>query len=244
MINHWDKDKYTISNELINYCKSNVTLIMATLNEEKTIKYILDSSRPFCKEILVIDGHSSDQTRDIAQENGAIVFLDHGLGKGDAIRVGIMKASEKVLVFIDADMSHNPEDIPKLVAPIFHNNVDHVVGSRPKGGSDELHGDFNKFIRMIGSDIITLGINYRFNVRLTDSQNGFRAIKSSVAQKLNLQENITTIEQELTIKTLKHHYKIAEVPTHEYARLYGDSRISLIKVSTRYVYSWLKYLFF
>jgi len=112
------------------------------------------------------------------------------------------------------------------------------------GGSDEAHGDLYKFIRMWGSDIITLGINYRFNVRLTDSQNGFRAIRRDVARALNLKENITTIEQEMVIKTLKKGYRMAEVPAHEYARKYGTSSIKLRKVMFRYVYSWLKYLFF
>jgi dolichol-phosphate mannosyltransferase len=130
------------------------------------------------------------------------------------------------------------------VRPILDDEADHVTGSRMRGGSDELHGDFGKFIRMIGSDIITLGINYRFNIRLTDSQNGFRAIKASVAKKLPLQENITTIEQEMIIKTLRLGYRMSEIPTHEYARKFGESNIRISKVWWRYVWSWLRYLFF
>jgi len=99
-------------------------------------------------------------------------------------------------------------------------------------------------MRMIGSDIITLGINYRFGVRLSESQNGFRAILTRVARELDLREEITTIEQEMTIKTLRCGYRIAEVPTHEYQRRFGESKIQLRRVSIRYVYSWLKYLFF
>jgi dolichol-phosphate mannosyltransferase len=130
------------------------------------------------------------------------------------------------------------------VQPILDDKADHVTGSRGKGGSDELHGDIGKFIRMTGGDIITLGINYRFGVRLTDSQNGFRAIRTAVAKKLDLKENITTIEQEMIIKTIKKGYRICEVPSHEYARKYGDSSIKVSRVWFRYVYSWLKYLFF
>lgn len=244
MNKHWEKDKYKSSPELSRFCEENISVIIATLNEELTIKTVIDSCKPYCNEILVIDGHSSDKTKEIAAQCQANIYMDNRRGKGDALRVGISKAKGSIIVFIDADMSHDPADIPKLVSPIFHDNIDHVVGSRPKGGSDELHGDFNKFIRMIGSDIITLGINYRFNIRLTDSQNGFRAIKTSVARSLKLCEDITTIEQELTIKTLKNKFTMSEVPTHEYARAYGDSRIRLLKVTFRYVYSWLKYLFF
>jgi hypothetical protein len=61
-----------------------------------------------------------------------------------------------------------------------------VIGSRGKGGSDELHGTLEQFIRYIGSQLIMLAINYRWNVRLTDSQNGFRAIRRDVGGKLGL----------------------------------------------------------
>lgn len=219
-----------------------VSVVVPTRNEEAGIAEIISHCRPYADEILIVDGHSIDRTREIAKNMGARVILDHARGKGDAIRTAIEAVEGDVIVFIDADYSHNPRHILHLLVPIFRNEADHVAGSRTRGGSDELHGDLHKFMRMIGSDIITLGINYRFNVRLTDSQNGFRAIKTCVARELDLREEITTIEQEMTIKTLRKGYRISEVPTHEYARRFGESRITLWKVSWRYVYSWLKYL--
>jgi dolichol-phosphate mannosyltransferase len=77
---------------------------------------------------------------------------------------------------------------------------------------------------------------------LTDSQNGFRAIKKDVILSLKLKENITTIEQEMTMKCLKKGFIITEVPTHEYSRKYGESVIKLRKVWFRYVYSFIKHL--
>ena len=123
---------------------------------------------------MVVDGHSTDLTADLAKKAGALVIFDNGKGKGAAIRLAIENVSGDIIVFIDADGSHAPEDIPRLLEPILKDDADHVTGSRMMGGSDELHGDLGKFIRMLGSDIITLGINYRYNVRLTDSQNGFQ----------------------------------------------------------------------
>lgn len=231
-----------------NSLKKLVSVVIPTKNEEKNITHIIEGVKKSCfgflKETIVVDGHSQDKTREIARKLGVKIVLDHGRGKGDAIRTAIEHLKGEIAVFIDADGSHDPKDIRKLVGPILQNKADHVSGSRMLGGSDELHGDFNKFLRMMGSDIITLGINYRFGVRLTDTQNGFRAIKTSVVRKLDLKENITTIEQEMIIKTLRYGYKITEVPTHEYRRKYGSSTIKLQKVAWRYVYSWLKYLFF
>lgn len=223
--------------------KDKLSIIIPTKNEEANIRDIILKCGRFSDDIIVIDAHSGDKTQEIAESLGAQVFLDDKSGKGSAIRLGINKAERDVLVFIDADGSHDPEDIPKVVTPILEDRADHVSTSRMRGGSDELHGDFLKFVRMVGSDIITLGINYRFNVRLTDSQNGFRAIKRKVALDLDLKENITTIEQEMIIKTLKKGYRILEVPSHEYERKYGDSNVKVSKVWLRYVYSWLKYLF-
>ena len=85
-----------------------------------------------------------------------------------------------------------------------------------------------------------IGINWRYKVNLTDSQNGFRAIRTDVIRNLDLKENITTIEQEMTMKCLKKGHVVGEVPTHEYAREFGDSTIKLRKVWLRYVTNFLK----
>jgi dolichol-phosphate mannosyltransferase len=178
---------------------------------------------------MVVDGHSTDNTREIALKMEARVVTDDGKGKGDGVRVGIQEASGDIVVFIDADGSHDPKDIPRLVRPIQEGRADLVIGSRMTGGSDELHGDINRFIRMTGSHIILLLINYRWNIRLTDVQNGFRAINTQVARKLNLKENSHSIEQEMVMKCAKQGYRLAEVPSHEYERRHGKSTINLKK---------------
>ncbi len=224
--------------------KASISVIVVAKNEEKTIGDILKKVKPFASEVILIDGHSKDKTRDIAEKEKATIFFDHGKGKGEAVRVGIKKATGNILVFIDADGSHDPRDIPRLVKPIMVGESDLVIGSRMLGGSDELHGTWNKFLRESASHLIILGINWRFGVFLTDAQNGLRAIKKEVAQKLNLTENITTIEQEMTIKAVRAGYRVSEVATHEYRRQNGNSSIFLRKVWLRYLYTWLKYLLF
>jgi len=217
--------------------------VIMTRNEEGNIADIIRSTKPFVDDIYVVDGHSTDRTREIAASEGAKVLLDNGKGKGDGIRTAIKKIDSDILVFIDADGSHDPQDIPKLVAPIQQGRADMVVGSRGRGGSDELHGDIQKLLRMIGSDIILIAINYRWKCHLTDSQNGFRAVRTQAARDVNLKENITTIEQEMTMKFLKKGYTIDEIPAHEYARKHGQSKIRLSKVWFRYIWSAVKNLF-
>src|SRR5213079_3356391 len=118
-------------------------------------------------------------------------------------QVAIERVTSDLIVFIDADGSHDPDDIPQLVAPIVEGRADHVSGSRLIGGSSELHGGFDEFFRLMGSSLITACINRRFGVRLSESQNGFRAIRSDVVRDLGLTERWTTIEQEMIIKTLR-----------------------------------------
>jgi dolichol-phosphate mannosyltransferase len=148
-----------------------------------------------------------------------------------------------VTVFLDADGSHDPEDIPLLVEPIFADRADHVSASRLRGGSSELHGGFDEFFRLTGSSFITACINWRFKCALSESQNGFRAIRTSVLRQLDLAEDITTIEQEMIIKTLRRGFRMAEVPSHEHPRAHGTSHISVWRSAPRYGWSLVRYLF-
>ena len=200
-------------------------MVIPAKDEEGLIGEIVDAVTPFADEVLVVDGHSRDRTAAIATDHGARVILDHGRGKGEAMRLAISQITDGVIVFVDADGSHEPADIPKLVAPIVAGEADLVIGSRGKGGSDELHGTAEQFLRYVGSQLIMLAINYRWNVRLTDSQNGFRAIRRDVASRLGLNSNLTTIEQEMLMKALKQGYRVTEIASHDVERQWGVSKV-------------------
>jgi dolichol-phosphate hexosyltransferase len=114
-----------------------ISLILPTRNEAPGIAELIAAARPFADEIVVVDGHSTDGTAQIASATGVRVVLDGGRGKGDAYRVGIAAATRDIVVFMDADGSHEPADIPRLVAPIRDGDAECVIASRHKGGSDE-----------------------------------------------------------------------------------------------------------
>src|SRR4051812_42261286 len=141
-----------------------VSVVIPTRDEEGLIAAIVEAVRPHATEILVVDGHSTDRTREIAAACGARVILDAGRGKGEALRRSFTEARGEILVFIDADGSHDPNDIPRLVAPIRQGQAELVIGSRTRGGSDELHGTAEQLLRYVGSQLIMLAINYRWDV--------------------------------------------------------------------------------
>lgn len=219
-----------------------VSVVIPTRNEEQTIEPVIARCRSHADEIVVIDGHSTDATRDVATRLGARVVLDNGRGKGAALRQAIGLVRGDILVFIDADGSHDPDDIPKMVDPIVRGEAEHCIASRMRGGSDELFATFPQFVRMVGGQMITLAINYRFGIRITDSQNGFRAFLTEAARRLALHEDGTTNEQEMTIKSIRHGLRIMEIPIHEYARAAGESKINVWRDGPRYVFSCIKYL--
>lgn len=212
-----------------------VTVVVPTLDEEDTVGPVLEAVRHHADELLVVDGHSRDRTRDIAAAAGATVLLDGGGGKGVAVRMALEVAANPIVVFIDADGSHEPADVPRLVAPLRAGEAEVVIGSRMTGGSEELFNDLPEFVRLTGSMIINLAINYRWGVRLSDTQNGFRAVLRDQVRALGLREAGTTIEQEMVMKALAAGQRVVNVPSHEYRRRGGVSKVVVRRVWLRYV---------
>jgi len=229
---------------LARHVAADVSAVVAAKQEGPTIAEVVARARLYAGAVIVVAGRSTDGTAEIAGRSGAKVIADGGRGKGEAIRRAIPLVETPVTVFLDADGSHDPEDIPLLVEPIASGLADHVSASRLMGGSSELHGGFDEFLRLAGSSFITACINWRFRCRLSESQNGFRAIRTSVLRMLDLRGTTTTIEQEMIMKTLKGGWRMAEVPSHEHPRRYGASHISVWRCAPRYGCSLVRNLFF
>lgn len=215
-----------------------VTVVIPARNEAATIAFVVAECQRYAGQVLVVEGGSTDATAEAAIAAGARLVRDPGIGKGVALRRGVDAVTTSVCVFIDADGSHDPIDIPLLVEPIKRGIADHVTGSRLLGGSDELHGGGDEFLRLAGSAFITYLINRRYATRLSDSQNGFRAIRTELFRTLDLRSRHTTIEMEMIMATLAAGYTIAEVPTHERPRAAGFSKISLLRATTWFAYGW------
>lgn len=204
-----------------------LTAVVVARNEEATIADVVRAAARVVSDVVVLDGHSTDRTRALAAEAGARVILDPGRGKGSAIRWSLAHLDADVLVFIDADGSHDPADIPKLAAPVLTGEADLCIGSRFSGGSDELSLSVSQLVRSIGNILMNIAINRRWKVALTDTLNGFRAVRRQAALEAGLTEDRHTIEQEMVMKLLARGATVINVPAHEYARRAGTSHIDI-----------------
>jgi dolichol-phosphate hexosyltransferase len=214
---------------LSDYGNCRVVAVVLAKNEEHTIGDAVQRTLKFVHEVVVMDGHSSDQTAEIAQRMGAKVYRDPGRGKGSALRQSLKCIQADVLVFVDADGSPDPADVPRVVMPVVKGEADLCVGSRFAGGSEELSLSISQLIRTIGNILMNIAINRRWHVYLTDTLNGFRAVRRQAALDVALREDTHTIEQEMVMKMLRSGYRVINVPTHEYARRYGRSHINIWK---------------
>jgi len=217
-----------------------VTLVIPCRNEARNLESLLPQVQGLTEELIIVDGHSADNTRELSLEHGATYVLDNRMGKGDALRVGIARATKDICVFIDADLSHDAADIPRLVAPILDGRADMVLGSRMRGGSDEFIATFMELIRLAGNMGLTWLINLRCGSKLSDSQNGFRAVRTDLLRSLNLNSVKHTIELEMTMRALRKKARVVEVATHESCRRYGQSSLSVAHQGVLFLWFYLR----
>lgn len=218
------------------YDAAAVTVVILARNEEQTIAQVVADASVWGRDVLVMDGRSSDGTKAQAEQKGARVVSDSGRGKGAAIRESLSIAETEFVVFLDADGSHDPRDIPALVAPLAQGEADLCVGSRFAGGSDELSVTIGQLVRTVGNILMNIAINKRWGVELTDTLNGFRGVRRQAALSVDLMEDTHTIEQEMVMKFLRHGFTVANAPTHEFKRQFGESHIRIWREWPKFVW--------
>lgn len=215
----------------------NFTLIVPAFDEFESLKILLPKIQNLTKDIIVIDPDTDDGTKELCAQLSVRWIKQNSRGKGRGLAEAVNEAQFDTVCFIDADLAHDPSMVVKLVTPILEGDAVHVSGSRMLGGSSELFADADHFFRLLGSLIINYAISLKFGWKMTDCQNGFRAIDKNFFKSLNLNSTHTTIEQELVGKTLASGNFILEVPTHEYARIAGESKINILKHGFNYIFS-------
>ena len=163
--------------------KNRISVIIPALNEEKTIQKAIEEVKPFCKNVIVVNDGSTDNTKQIAIEHGAVI-VDHklNLGLGQSLRDGIKKAqsfNSDIIVNFDADLQYRAKEIPSLVYYVIKDEYDLIMGSR-FAGTIESMPKFKKF----ANKLYTRLLRYLTKVGISDGQTGFRAFTSEFAKKI------------------------------------------------------------
>ncbi len=158
--------------------KPRVTVLICTLNEEATISHALSKVPPWVHEVLLVDGHSSDSTVDVARQfrSDIRVFYQPGKGKGDALRLGIQNASGDIIVTLDADGQTDPEEMAKFVEPLL-TGYDWVKGSRLAYGRPPNMS----WHRWFGNKVLAITSNILHGTRYTDICSGYNAFISTLS---------------------------------------------------------------
>ncbi len=193
-----------------------VTVIVPVYNEMKTVDTLLHRlmEAPFEKQIVVVDDGSTDGTLDVLRQHPDITLVTHpkNIGKGMAIRSGIAHAKGEVCIIQDADLEYSPDEIPRLVQPIFERQTDVVYGNRFWNGLPSGMAWPNKLVnRLLASMVRVL-----FGVPMQDEATCYKAFRTTVLRSIPL--NCLRFEfcPEVTARLLKSGVKISEMPLYHY----------------------------
>jgi len=207
--------------------QTKITVLLCTLNEEKNLPHVLLRIPDYIDEVLIVDGHSKDNTVQLAQKlhPRVRVLYQSGRGKGDALRYGIKNARGDIIVMLDADGSMDPDEIPRFLEPLLK-GCDFVKGSRfmPGGGTADMSTH-----RKFGNWVFTTLTNVFHGCKYTDLCYGYNAFWKRVFDKVMFEGNGFEVETEINIKIKKAGLKIAEVPSYEAPRLNGDGKLHSFK---------------
>jgi glycosyltransferase involved in cell wall biosynthesis len=207
--------------------KGEIGVIIPAFNEENAVgKVVQELPRNWIQEIVVVDNNSSDHTQTRAREAGATVLTESFQGYGASCLKGIdhfknLDRPPEVIVFIDADYSDFPEQLPQLVTPIMENRADLVIGSRALGQREK---GAMTIPQVFGNWLATTLIQIFFGFRFTDL-GPFRAIRFEHLLELNMRDKTYGWTVEMQVKALKMGLRCTEIPV-DYRNRVGVSKIS------------------
>lgn len=203
-----------------------VTVVVPALNEAENLQYVLPLIPSWVHEVLLVDGHSTDNTVEVAYQllPSIRVVQQSGRGKGDALRSGFMAASGDIIVMLDADGSTSPLEIPVFVGALLAGG-DFVKGSRflQGGGTADM-----PLYRKLGNWSFVVMARLLFGGTFSDLCYGYNAFWTHVIKTLELDGDGFEIETMMNIRALRAGYKVVEVPSFEAERVHGVGRLRAI----------------
>jgi len=204
-----------------------VSVVVPAKNEARNLEHVFGTIPAWVDEIVLVDGHSTDDTVEVAQKLHPAVRIVHqqGRGKGDALQAGFAAAKGEIIVMMDADGSTDGKEIPRFVAALT-TGADFAKGSRfaSGGGSDDI-----TFSRHLGNKILSGLVNALFGTRYTDLCYGYNAFWAKHLSKLDLDCDGFEIETVMNVRAAKAGLAIQEIPSYEYLRLHGMSNLKVVR---------------
>ncbi|MEQ8680522.1 MAG: glycosyltransferase family 2 protein [Cyclobacteriaceae bacterium] len=204
-----------------------VSVIIPALNEQNAVGHVLNEiPMTVVREVIVVDNGSVDNTSDVAKKNGATVLYESRKGYGNACLKALTYIKESqtrpdIVVFLDADHSDYPEELPKLIQPIVDDRADLVIGSRALGHKES--GSMT-FPQVFGNWLATRLIKLFYGVPFTDL-GPFRAIRYSSLLALQMKDKNYGWTVEMQLKSARLKLRNTEVPVN-YRRRIGVSKVS------------------
>jgi glycosyltransferase involved in cell wall biosynthesis len=204
-----------------------VSVIIPTLNEAGNILEELisiEKGLAYPKEIIVVDGNSTDGTKEIVKDTNCKLVVEPRRGYGNALRTGIKHAKGDVVVMVDGDGTYEVKHISLLLDKMIKNDADMCLVTRMY--------DPNKAMGMmnfVANKVITFFFDLLFGQFISDSQSGFRAISHSAIEKVELSEEDMSFATEMLVEFAKKGFRMVEVPSFYKRRKYGKTKLRKIK---------------
>lgn len=208
-----------------------VSVVIAALNEEENLPYVLARLPAGLHEVILVDGNSIDDTVAVTRRMrpDARIVMQSGRGKGDALAAGFAACTGDIVVTLDADGSTDAHEIPRFVAAL-RNGADFVKGSRfAQGGASS---DIT-LTRKLGNRALNTLVNTLYGTRYTDLCYGFNAFWARCLPYMRVDCDGFEVETLINVRIAKAGLVVHEVPSYERDRISGRSNLNAVRDGTR-----------
>jgi glycosyltransferase involved in cell wall biosynthesis len=208
------------------------------MNEAENLYYVLPYLPPIVSEVILVDGHSNDNTTEVARElcPHIRVVVQTGKGKGNALREGFAACTGDIIVMIDGDGSTDPAEITRFVDALLQ-GYDFAKGSRfvKGGGSEDI-----TLLRGLGNAGLSMLVNLLFHTKYSDLCYGYNAFWRYCLDRMVVDGDGFEIETVMNLRAYKAGLKIVEVPSYERLRIFGVSNLHVFRDGWRVLRTILK----